>query len=540
MRSCIFEGSDDTSVDVLSGVYILGWDAKAASTEALLGHGVLFKKRSGGLFNAQFLHLPSKSSGNLRNQVCELISSAIARDLFPLSEPLPSCRALATHLGVSRNTVYDAYCHLIDLGLVIARDRSGYYVNVVPTDAATKTRMLVHSEDIRSSPLGAMLGQKQRPSQMGKVDHPVDWDNYEYPFVYNQTEPARFPIGEWRESMRVAMASSNLEVWSRDAAGTGSEKLVRQLQQRLLGYRGISAEYDQILITSGAQNAIYLLGSLNAYLGRRVAVEDPCYPEARNAFEVAGNEVVGVRVDQQGLVVSEIPADVGLVYTTPSHHFPTTVTMSDDRRQALCNRAARDNFLICEDDYEAEMNFVRARGRPIRSIDSSGLAVYVGSLSKSIAPGLRIGYMVAHPEIIQEVKAIRRSMMRHPPLLMQEAMAHFIASGALDAHLRKMERRYRSRWEVTLAALTEYLPEYSVQASQGGTCFWLTGPPEIDTTVLAKRLKARSVLIDQGSVFYRDPQQGRRSFRIGFAALPKAAIRDGIKIIAEEVGLLGS
>ncbi|MEP4197062.1 MAG: PLP-dependent aminotransferase family protein [Aliishimia sp.] len=490
------------------------------------------------MLNAQFLHLPENSSENLRNQVCELISSAIARDLFPTAEPLPSCRVLAAHLGVSRNTIYDAYCRLIDIGLVTARDRRGYFVNETFVNAATALPEKLSDHRAEHSPLDRAIGDKQRPSRMAKVNHPVDWESYEYPFVYNQIQPSQFPIQAWRESMRVAMASSNIDVWSRDSAGTGSEKLVKQLQQRLLGYRGISAKYDEILITTGAQNAIYLLGCLTSYLGRCVAVEDPCYPEARNAFEVAGASVLGVPVDDAGLVVSKIPKDVGLVYTTPSHQFPTSVTMQHDRRLELCAQAVRDDFLICEDDYEAEMNFVRARGRPIRSIEKSGRAIYVGSLSKSVAPGLRIGYMVAHPDIIQEVKAIRRYMMRHPPILMQEAMAHFIASGALDAHLRKMERRYRSRWEIMRTALTDFLPEMKVQASQGGTCFWLTGPPEIDSTTLARNLKSRGVLIDDGSVFFKNPRHGQRNFRIGFAAMPKAKIRDGIKIIAEELRLM--
>lgn len=485
--------------------------------------------------NAQFLRLPAGSTANRRDQVCELISSTIARDLFSASEPLPSCRSLAAHLGVSRNTVYDAYCHLIDLGMVTAKDRSGYYV----TDAWGQSQIPTQSDHkerhTKPSPLKTMLSSKALPSQMRMVDHPVDWLSYKYPFVYNQIEPARFPVQAWRESMRVAMASSHLELWTRDSAGTGSERLVKQLQQRLLGYRGISADYDQILITNGAQNAIYLLGCLTAYAGRSVAVEDPCYPEARNAFEVAGASVLNVPIDQNGLVVSKIPKGVGMVYTTPSHQFPTTVTMPQDRRQELCARADCDDFLICEDDYEAEMNFVQGRGRPIQSMEASGRVVYVGSLSKSVAPGLRIGYMIAHRDIIKEIKAIRRFMMRHPPILMQEAMANFIATGALDVHLRKMERRYRGRWEITLKALTELLPEFRIQASQGGTCFWLTGPADVDTTVLAHRLKSRSVLIDEGSVFFSDPDQGRRNFRIGFAALPKTAIRDGIRIIADEV-----
>lgn len=485
--------------------------------------------------NARFLRLPAGSTTNLRDQVCELISSAVARDLFPASEPLPSCRSLATHLGVSRNTVYDAYCRLIDLGMVTARDRSGYYVTDAWRQSDATARSEQREDPAKKSPLKTLLTAKAMPSQMRRVDHPVDWASYKYPFVYNQIEPTRFPIPAWRESMRVAMASSNLEVWTRDSGGTGSERLVKQLQQRLLGYRGITAEYDQILITNGAQNSIYLLGCLTAYAGQSVAVEDPCYPEARNAFEVAGAPVLSVPVDQNGLIISEIPKGVGLVYTTPSHQFPTTVTMPQDRREELCARAERDDFLICEDDYEAEMNFVQGRGRPIQSMEAFGRAIYVGSLSKSVAPGLRIGYMVAHRDIIKEIKAIRRYMMRHPPILMQEAMANFIATGALDMHLRKMERRYRGRWEVTLKALTELLPDFKVQASQGGTCFWLTAPSNVDTTRLAHRLRSRGVLIDEGSVFFSDPDQGRRNFRIGFAALSKSLIRDGIQIIAEEV-----
>jgi GntR family transcriptional regulator/MocR family aminotransferase len=213
--------------------------------------------------------------------------------------------------------------------------------------------------------------------------------------------------------------------------------------------------------------------------------------------------------------------------------------MPVERRLELCARAVRDDFLICEDDYEAEMNFVQRRERPIRSLDTSGRTVYVGSLSKSVAPGLRIGYMVAHPDVVREVKAVRRSNMRHPPILLQDAMAHFIASGALDAHLRRMERRYKLRWEIVLAALIEHMPEFDLQVSQGGTCVWLTGPEGTDTTQLAAALRKRGVLIDEGSVFYSDQSQGRRKLRIGFAALPRNSIRDGIKVIADEVKLAG-
>jgi len=487
------------------------------------------------MLNAHFLTLPEDSTLCLRDQVCELVSSAIARDLFPKAEPLPSCRDLSAHLGVSRNTVHDAYCRLIDIGLVTSRDRSGYFVDEAVADRKRAISAGKGKEAAGPSPLEQMMALVRRPSEMAKVDHPKDWSSYPYPFVYNQIDPKWFPIHEWRESMRVALATSALGSWSGDAGGADSPNLIKQLQQRLLGYRGISAAPEEILITSGAQNAISLLATLNAYIGRSVAIEDPCYPEARNAFEVAGNRLCSVPVDQSGLIVDQIPTGVGLVYSTPSHQFPTTVTMSPARRLELCARAIRDDFLICEDDYEAEMNFVKTRERPIRSLDKSSRTIYVGSLSKSVAPGLRIGYLVAHPDVVREVKAIRRANMRHPPILLQDAMAHFIASGAFDAHLRRMERRYKTRWEIMLSALTEHLPDFDLQVSRGGTCVWLTGPTGIDTTELAQRLKNRGVLVDEGSVFYRDPSEGKRKLRLGFAALSRSLIVEGIRIIAQEV-----
>ena len=486
------------------------------------------------MLQASFLKLPANSSLGLRDQICELISAAIADGIFSNGYALPSCRQLSGHLGVSRNTVYEAYCRLVDIGLVESKDRSCFCVTDEAVSARHKSVSVIESSQETASPLLSKLASDKRPSAMRKVDHPENWNDYAYPFIYNQIDPKMFPIQEWRESVRVAMGTSTLASWSGDAGGIDSPNLVRQLQQRLLTYRGIGASIDEILVTSGAQNAIFLLASINARMGAMVGIEDPCYPEARNAFALAGNQIMSIPIDADGLMVEQIPANIGLVYTTPSHQFPTTVTMPRERRQALCDMAAQQDFLICEDDYEAEMNFVKKRERPLRALDRTGRVVYVGSLSKCIAPGLRLGYMVAHPDIIREAKAIRRTIMRHPPGLLQDAMAHFIGSGYMDVHLRKLERRLRARWELTLTSINRYLPEYCVQSSQGGTSVWLTGPDYLDSGELAKQLRAIGVLIDQGSIFFNDPVEGQRNLRLGFAALSKNGIERGIAIIAEE------
>lgn len=482
-----------------------------------------------------FLKLPENSKLSLRNQICEMLSDAISKNSIAQDESLPSCRVLSKQLGVSRNTVFAAYARLIDSGLLLSKNRSGYFVNL---ETVKRIRQSDGDKAKNHAPLKLDLkleGADILPSELRKVEHPDDWNSYPYPFIYNQMDPRLFPLQEWRECMRLALNSKGLADWSGDSGGADSANLVKQVQQRLLTYRGLDAGEDEILITSGAQNAIFCLATLFGRKDRAVALEDPCYPEARNAFTLAGCKIVNIPVDEFGMRIDDMPNDCGLVYTTPSHQFPTTVTMSEERRIQLSQMAADKGFVICEDDYEAEMNFVNERVLPIRSLDRTGNVVYIGSLSKSLAPGLRLGYMVAHPDIVKEAKAVRRAMMRHPPTLLQEAMALFLGLGYQDVHLRRLHRRYKIRWEEMRRALQAHLPDLHIQASQGGTCFWIVGPKTLDVNRLAAQLKKKGVLIDVGSVFFSDPIEGRGMFRLGFAAIPKKAIAPGVQIISEEI-----
>lgn len=484
------------------------------------------------------LKLPHGSSLTLQDQVCEVLSRAIARGLIDGNARLPSCRILAAHLAVSKNTVFSAYMTMIDSGLVIARNRSGYFVHAEAAETLMQASALEVEEPQPFRFAEKLSFHGTHASELRNIQHPADWAKYAYPFVYNQIDPKLFPIRQWRECMRQTLNMKKLADWTGDSGGSDSPELVRRIQQRLLSYRGLQANMDEILITSGAQNAIFLMATLFGRSGQKVAVENPCYPEARNAFALAGAQVVGIPVDAQGMQVDLIPDGCSLVYTTPSHQFPTTVTMSDERRKTLLDMANRKGFIICEDDYEAEMNFVRSRRQPIRAQDQSDAVVYIGSLSKSLAPGLRLGYLVAHPDIVREAKAIRRAILRHPPTILQDTMALFLALGHQDAHLQKLHRRYKARWQEMQRALTVHLPHMQIEASQGGSSVWIKGPSRLDSQQLATRLKADGVLIDQGSVFYAEPDEGRNMFRLGFAAIPQSAIEPGIRLISKHIDAL--
>ena len=372
------------------------------------------------------------------------------------------------------------------------------------------------------------------PSSLIPLDNPLDWRSYPYPFIYNQIDPELFPVDDWRECCRLALGRKNISLWTGDSVESDSPHLIEQLRQRLLSSRGIVARSDEILITLGAQNALSILGTLFAQFDRPIAVENPGFFGAFNAFGMAGNHMVEVPVDHEGLIPSAIPSGVQLVFTTPSHQFPTMVTMSAGRRQELLAAAEEKDFLIVEDDYEAEMNFQARMSPSLRSMDRSQRVIYIGSLSKTVSPGIRIGFMVAHRDIVHEARIVRGTMFRHPPTLIQEIVALFIRLGYFDAHLRKLERRYKRRWQAMRRAISTHLGMLNQFDNKGGTSFWLTGPEGFDSTLLRTRLRDRGVLIDRGETFYLDRDQ-KNGLRLGFAFVPLEKLEDGVKIIADEV-----
>lgn len=472
--------------------------------------------------------LPEDSNLGLRDQICEMVSSAITSQVLSPDKRLPSCREMAEQLGVSRNTVFAAYGRLIDLGLVVARDRSGYYVNPLIED-----KVLADSSPTANSEKHAKAPVHFQSLDLVPVDNPLNWTSYPYPFIYNQIDPDLFPVDSWRECTRLALGTTQMHTWRDDSVESDSPQLAQQLRQRLLSSRGIYADEDEILITLGAQNALFIIGATFAHKNKPIAIEDPGYFGARNAFNLTGNRIIGVPTDEQGLMVDAIPTGCQLVFTTPSHQFPTMVTMSQHRREQLLQSAESNNYLVIEDDYEAEMNYLSTRSQSLRSLDQNNRVIYIGSLSKTVSPGIRLGFMVAHRDIIKHARIVRGVMMRHPPTIVQEVVALFFRLGYYDSHIRNIERRYKKRWHAMNESIEKHLGMLHRTKTQGGTSFWLTGPPGFDATELSIRLKSKGVLIDVGERFCLNGDN--RSFRLGFAFVPIKKLDEGIKLIAEEV-----
>jgi GntR family transcriptional regulator/MocR family aminotransferase len=480
----------------------------------------------------KFLKLPTNSDLSLRDQICEVVSAAITSESLASDRPLPSCRDLAEQFGVSRNTVFAAYNRLVDLEFLVSRDRSGYFVNpkmIAIQQARTEANLA------KNSTVACPISFPK--DELMPIVNPLDWNSYPYPFIYNQIDPDLFPVDGWRECTRQALGRAKMPTWTNDSVESDSTQLIQQLRQRLLNTRGIYANEDEILITLGSQNALYILGTIFAQTGKPIALEDPGFFGARNAFRLSGNKLVGVPIDEDGIIPSLIPDESQMVFTTPSHQFPTMVTMSQTRREELMAAAVEKDFLIIEDDYEAEMNYVAKSSPSLRSMDTTGRVIYIGSLSKTISPGIRMGFIVAHRDIIRQARIARGVMMRHPPTILQEIVALFFQLGYYDAHLRNIERRYKKRWHAMDTALTKHLGMLQRTQSEGGTSFWLTGPNGFDASALKAQLEPKGVLIDRGQDYYLS-QNDRRSFRLGFAYVPVTKLEDGVQEIARQVQTL--
>ena len=469
---------------------------------------------------------------SLQSRIREALVSAILEGQLDEREPVPSTRKMAKILGVSRNTVVLAYQGLLDDGFLQARQRSGYFVS----ENAGQNSVRKRPEVLRSHKQAGSIDWTGRivnkPSRQENILKPLDWQTYRYPFIYGQVDANLFPLADWRDCSRQALGRKYLGVWTNDTWASDDALLVEQIRRRILPRRGIMARDEEILVTLGAQNALYLLASLLVGARTRVAMEEPGYSDVRNIFALKTRLISACPIDDKGLEISPQLENCNIAYVTPSHQFPTTVTMPLDRRLELLQLARDKDFLIIEDDYEFETNYVNEPCPALKSLDDDGRVIYVGSLSKTLFPGLRLGFMVGPRALIAEARALRRLMVRHAPNNNQRTTALFLSLGHHDTLIRRLHRVYRSRWETMGSALNTHMPESARIPSFGGTSFWVEGPRDLDCQKLGKAAQKNSILIEPGRIYFGTRPRPRNFFRLGFSSIDEEHIEPGIKRLA--------
>jgi len=468
---------------------------------------------------------------------------AILDGRLSADEPLPSSRRLAQTLGVSRNTVVLAYQALADEGFLVSRERVGCFINPEITPEVTPEGLgdpapadaLAPPAPPAAANWNAVDWQRRlriRPTELDHIRKPRSWRRTPYPFIYGQVDPKLFPVAAWRLCSRQALSLSAIESWTEDSFVEDDPMLIEQIRTRVLPRRGVRAAPDEILITLGAQNALFLIAQLLSGPTTRFGFEEPGYVDARNIFAMTGAEIVPLPVDEGGMRVDERLEGCDCVYVTPSHQAPTTVTMPLDRRVRLLELASRHGVSVVEDDYEPEANFISAPTPALKSMDREHAVVYVGSFSKSLAPGLRIGFLVASAELIREARLFRRLALRHPPSNNQRTLALFIAGGYYEAQIHRLQRAYRERWEALGAALSRHLPECAATPSLGGTSYWIRGPEGLDSDRLALDALRDGIIIEAGSIHFASDPPPRNCFRLGFSSIASERIEPGIEKLA--------
>ncbi|KRE17007.1 GntR family transcriptional regulator [Bosea sp. Root381] len=466
----------------------------------------------------------SESPGVAR-RIVAAIKRQIADGTYRPGERLPSSRSFATEWGASRTTVSAAYGQLVAEGYLTVR---------------------VGARPVVAAGLGAQPAPKERPAavprrlsefarRVAAFPPPAEREPFRIADLrYGDLSGADFPALAWRRALNKVSIRRPDRLRYGDPAGT--PELRAELQGYLWRARGIACSAGQIVVVNGSQQGLDLCARLLLNPGDRFVMENPGYVLARHAFEASGGVAVPVPVDEEGVRTQALPA-ARLAYVTPSHQFPLGGVLSAGRRKALIGWAAAEGALVVEDDYDGEYRHGVAPIPPLQA-DAPELVIYAGTLSKTLSPTLRLGYLVVPTDLAALFGEAKRLIDRHAPQLEQEALAELLASGAYERHVRSVRRRNAERRAAMLAALAETFGErIVVTGAETGlhVVAWLNGiPNEREAGIQAAARQAGiglypvSPLYAAGTV--RPAQAG---FVIGYAALDVVQIRAGVKALAE-------
>lgn len=467
-------------------------------------------------------------------RIYQRLRSQIADGTFPAGSRLPSTRALAAELGVSRTTVTAVYEQLAAEGYLETSQRARAHVapGVTPANNGPPRKEGPGFRDARTlSAFGRRVAGFSIPASLDTQRPPLD-------FLYGSLASTDFPTLAWRKAYSKALLQRQAGLSYADPQGEA------ELRTELRGYlqraRGLVCNPDQIVIVHGSQQGIDLCARVLIDPGDRVVIEDPCYRMARLAFEAAGATLLDVPVDEHGLVTDRLPSDrrICLAYVTPSHQFPLGAVMSIGRRHELLTWANRRGAYLIEDDYDGEFRYGVRPIDALQSIDTFGAVIYVGTFSKALSPQLRLGYLVLPRSLVSVFRSAKGVTDRHAPRLEQLALASLIHTGAYERHVRRIRREHERRRTMLLQAIARYLPkEVEIEGAEAGLhlVLWWKHLPKRDEQILATRARENGVGIYPISILYIDDKEHRRhncaGVILGYASLTARQIERGVRTL---------
>ena len=447
----------------------------------------------------------------LYEQIYRHIREEIRKGAIQGGEKLPSKRRLAAHLGVSLNTVDNAYAQLVDEGYLEPRAKSGYYVC-----------------RIERARFAAAAG----PAETEPAPRP----QFAYDFSPSGVDLKSFPYSLWRRLYRDVLAGGAQTGCLAAGDPCGEYELRQQIARYLHASRGVRCTPAQVVVGAGGDFLLQLLSQLLGG-GRRFAMEDPVYNKAYKILEGMGNTVVPTPLDAHGLsLVSLQESGADTAYITPSHQFPLGIIMPISRRMQLYEWACeREGRYIVEDDYDSEFRY---RGRPIpalQGVDGAGRVIYLGTFSQSVAPSMRIGYLVLPPDLLHRMTEDFGFYSCTVSRVEQRVLAGFLQDGHFERHLNRMRKLYGRRREAFTDALHRLLPGVRVSGDRSGLYLLLRVPgkrtePELDALAQKKGVKLYPL---SGYYFGGVKAQGDAAFLAGYANHSEEEIVQGVRLLAQ-------
>ena len=480
--------------------------------------------------------LDPRSSEPLSRQIYRALRDGILAGRLVGGLRLPSTRALAADLGVSRNTVVTAFDQLLAEGYVESRVGRGTRVSHTLPDhllharARQRTRMMPPLDQAAASARGTQLVEHAR--RKSSVE--------EGALAFAPGVPALdlFPWRTWG-----GLVAARGRELGPGLAGYSDTLGYRPLRDAVARYaavaRGVTCTADQVVIVGGSQQGLDLVARVASDPGDSAWIEDPGYHGALGAFIAAGLRVTGVPVDADGVSVAAgrvAAADARLMYVTPSHQFPLGVTMSLSRRLELLAAAGQMQAWIVEDDYDSEFRYVSRPLTALQGLDRDGRVVYVGTFSKVMFPALRIGFVIAPPSLLPAIAAARQVAGTQQAVLEQVVLTDFISDGHFERHVRRMRAVYAERQQDLIDALRKEC-EGLVDAAPAGSGMHLVGwlPPDADDADVSRRAAARGVDAIPLSAFAVGRGAGRPGVLLGYAHVDRSTMRTAARRLAAAV-----
>jgi GntR family transcriptional regulator/MocR family aminotransferase len=450
------------------------------------------------------LELDRSAPRPLRAQLEDGLRAAVREGRLAARSRLPATRALAADLGVSRRLVVDSYAQLLAEGYLTARPGAGTFV----------------AAGGAAGPAPAARPAERAPR---------------YDFFPGNPDLAGFPRRAWLRAQRAVLREAPDGAFGYpDPRGT--LELRRALAGHLRRVRGVVADEHSVVVCSGAAQAFALLA--RAHAGIRIAVEDPGLPVHHQILAANGASLAALAVDELGARVEELDtieaaegAPPGAVLVTPAHQSPTGVALSPARRAQLLAWAGERDGLVIEDDYDAEFRYDRQPLAALQGLAPDRVA-YLGTVSKTLSPALRLGWLVLPERLIGPVTEQRQLTDGGSPTVDQLALAHLIESGDYDRHLRQARRRYRARRDALVDAAARHLPGSRVTGVAAGLHAILRLPQAVDGAALARAAYARSVGVYPLGYAYMEPRRWDAHLALGYANLAEPAIEEGIRLLA--------